>query len=128
VREPSRFPRVVDEPAPAPDVDLRPWSSRNAKAFGTIIGTALATLLVGTGGLTGLAHVAGIATVKEIAALDEKLTAAERTRATASDVDSKRFTAITAKLDALAKDTKALRADAAKKTKRPKPDAGGASE
>jgi len=128
VREPTRFPRVVDEPAQEPAEDLRPWSTRNAKSAGTIIGTALATLLVGTGGLTGLAHVAGIATVKEIAALDEKLTAAERTRATAADVDSKRFTAITAKLDALAKDTKALRADAAKKVKKPKANPEGQGE
>ena len=126
-RQPERFPRVVEDHDPVAAEDMRPWATRNAKALGTIIGTAIATLLVGTGGLTGLAHVAGIATTKQTDAIDAKIAAVEQHQQTSATVDAERFKKQDAKLDSLLKAVTGLRADVAKKIKKPKatePDRG----
>jgi len=129
MREPSRFPRVVDEPAAQAAEDMRPWATRNAKSLGTVIGTAIATLLVGTGGLTGLAHVAGIATTKQTDAIDAKIVAVEQHQQASATVDADRFKKQDAKLDGLLKAVAGLRADVLKKVKKPKVEpTGGASE
>jgi len=110
----------ADAPLPEPTPDMRTWSGRNAKAIGTIIGTALSVFLVGTGGLTGLAHVAGIALTKDLEPIHEKIAGVERNQQAAAKVDAERSDAVNKKLDAIAKDAKAARAAVQSRTKKPK--------
>lgn len=126
MRDIHAFPRPVEDPPHQPVPDMRTWWQRNGAAVGVVIGSAMATFLAGTGGMTGLAHVAGIATVKENAALDAKIVAVAAAQQTAAGTEETRFLEINTKLDAMLKDARALRADVLKRAK--KKTTGGASE
>lgn len=113
--------------AEAPVPDMRTWWQRNDRAIGVIVGTAIATILAGTGGLTGLAHVVGIATTKELSTLDERITGAMGMQKAAATAEETRFGEVNARLDAMAAEARAARADILKRLKKPRT-TGGASE
>lgn len=113
-----RAVRPSDAPAPVPD--MRTWWGRNAPAFGTILGTAALTVLAGAGGMTGLAHVAGIATTKDTAEIKKDLDGISAKQAASDTVDAERFKAQAAQTAAVLKALASLRTDVAKLTKKPK--------
>lgn len=105
MRTPQRYPlRPVADAEVVGDVpDMRTWWGRNAKAAGIVIGSALSTLLVGTGGLTGLARVAGIATTKDLTEVRGLVDGAMKVHGTAETVNGGRFERIEAALKELGK-------------------------
>ncbi len=114
--------RIVDQgAATAPEPDLRTWWQRNDKALGVAIGTAILTILGGAGGLTGLAHLAGMATVKDTAEIDNKIAAIERNKQHDAEIDSQRWKKQDEKQEQVLAAIRSLRADVVtlKKGKKP---------
>lgn len=108
----------ADAPAAEPAPDMRTWWGRNAKATGSFVGGAIAALLVGTGGMTGLAHVAGIALTEDLKPIRADLGAVVTAQQTAADLAAKDKIELNKKLDAIAKDAKAARAAVQSRTKK----------
>ena len=123
MRTPMRVVERPTPPEPEEAPDLRSWSARNAKALGVIIGTAMLTVITGTGGVTGLAHFAGIATTKEMTAVKDEIGAVVKAQQTATGTEETRFAEVGTSLTALTKELRALRTDVAnlKRNRKPKP-------
>ncbi len=120
MRRPSM--RIVNpDAATAPVPDMRTWWQRNDKTLGVIVGTALLTFITGAGGLTGLAHLTGLATVKDTTAIDAKIAAIVKNKQDAEEVDSKRWKKLDEKQEQVLAAIRSLRADVVtlKKGKKP---------
>ncbi len=117
---------ITSEAGTTAEPDLRTWWQRNDKAMGVVIGTAILTVLGGAGGLTGLAHLAGMATVKDTAAIDAKITAIVKNKQDAEEVDSKRWKKQDEKQEQVLAAIRSLRADVLLLKKGKKPAAAAA--